>query len=116
MENNEQVKLKFLLGILNSKFFRFYYSKLSQVEGTTKPQIYLNILKSMPVPKFNQDIVRLVDKMLNLNKKIANMVENSNEWKKLKDEIKKIDKKIDEEIYRLYYLTSEEIKITENFK
>ena len=34
-------------------------------------------------------------------------------WQKLKDEIAKTDKKIDEEVYNLYGLTEEEIKIVE---
>jgi len=41
------------------------------------------------------------------------VTENSNEWQKLKDEIEKTDRKIDEEVYKLYGLTPGEIKIIE---
>lgn len=34
-------------------------------------------------------------------------------WHKLKSEIEKTDKKIDEEVYKLYGLTPEEIKTVE---
>ena len=34
-------------------------------------------------------------------------------WQKIKDEITKTDKKIDEEVYKLYGLTEEEKKIVE---
>ncbi len=40
-------------------------------------------------------------------------MENSNEWQKLKDEIARTDHKIDEEVYKLYGLTEEKIKIVE---
>ena len=38
---------------------------------------------------------------------------NSNKWNFLKSEIEKTDKKIDEEVYKLYGLTPEEIAIVE---
>ena len=41
-------------------------------------------------------------------------MENSNKWHELKVEIEKTDRKIDEEVYKLYGLTDEEIKIVEN--
>ena len=40
-------------------------------------------------------------------------LENSNEWENIKSEIERTDKKIDEEIYKLYRLTEGEIKIIE---
>jgi adenine-specific DNA-methyltransferase len=113
IEGGDLKKLRFLLGILNSKFLRFYYSKLSQVEGTTKPQLYLNILKSLPIPRFDSVIEELVSKMLELNKKLLVVEEHSDEWERIKSEIQKIDKKIDVTVYKLYNLTGEEINIIE---
>ena len=40
--------------------------------------------------------------------------EHSGKWESVKSEIEKTDKKIDEEVYKLYGLTDEEIKIVEN--
>jgi type II restriction/modification system DNA methylase subunit YeeA len=51
--------------------------------------------------------------MLALNKEFKQSIENSDQWQKLKDEIAKTDQKIDEEVYKLYGLTEEEIKIVE---
>jgi len=35
-------------------------------------------------------------------------------WESVKSEIEKTDKKIDEEVYKLYGLTEDDIKIVEN--
>jgi len=103
-------KLKGLLGVINSKFLRFYYSKLSQVEGTTKPQIYLNLLKSLPIPKeINPKISTLVDKILTITK-ADDYLQNKTKQKKVKE----YEKKIDQLVYKLYGLTPEEIKIVES--
>ena len=51
--------------------------------------------------------------MFDLNKKLQKADENSNKWNLLKEEIEKTDKKIDEEVYKLYGLTEEEIKVVE---
>ena len=49
-EFQDKFSLEFVLGLLNSTFIRQYYLLASQVEGTTKPQLYINILKSLPIP------------------------------------------------------------------
>lgn len=115
IEDGDANKLRFLLGILNSKFIRLYYSKQAQVEGTTKPQMYLNIVKSLPIPpEASSDVVMLVNRILSLNKDVVSEIENSEKWLKIKDEIRMTDKKIDQEVYHIYGLTDEEIKIVES--
>ncbi|MBI4836991.1 MAG: hypothetical protein HY813_01125 [Candidatus Portnoybacteria bacterium] len=49
-----------------------------------------------------------------ITKELHTTEENSNKWERLKSEIEKTDKKIDEEVYKLYGLTPEEIEIVEN--
>ena len=56
----------------------------------------------------------MVDKILGLNKEFQNILENSNKWNAMKEEIEKTDKKIDGEVYGIYGLTQEEIAILEN--
>jgi hypothetical protein len=71
LDSEDHVKLMGILAILNSKFIRFFYGKLAQVEGTTKPQLYLNILKSLPIPQnIPKLLAKMADKMLELNKKL----------------------------------------------
>lgn len=55
----------------------------------------------------------LARKMLALNKELVAEEENSEKWLKIKDEIRMTDQKIDQEVYRLYGLTEEEIRIVE---
>ena len=57
--------------------------------------------------------IDLVDKMTLLSKEFYSAEENSNEWERLKSEIGRTDKKIDEDVYKLYGLTEEEIKTVE---
>ena len=52
--------------------------------------------------------------MLVLNNEIKKTTENSDQWQKIKAEIARTDKKIDEEVYGLYGLNKEEIEIVEN--
>ncbi len=49
--------------------------------------------------------------MIELQKEFHEATENSEKWKKLKTEIERTDEKIDEEVYRLYGLSEDEIKI-----
>ena len=51
--------------------------------------------------------------MILFNKELRNAPENSKEWENIKEKIEKTDKKIDQEIYKLYGLNEEEIKIIE---
>ncbi len=55
----------------------------------------------------------MAEKTLSLNKEISEITEHSEKWESLRNEIENTDKKIDEEIYKLYDLTPEEIKIVE---
>lgn len=63
--------------------------------------------------KQQKQIVTSVDKMLSLNKELREIPEHSDKWENIKSEIEKTDKKIDKEVYKLYGLTEEEIKIVE---
>ena len=61
-----------------------------------------------------KEIVVLVDKMIFFNKELHETPENSDKWDSIKSEIEKTDKKIDQEVYKLYDLTADEIKIIED--
>ena len=52
--------------------------------------------------------------MFFLNDEFHKAPENSEKWLSIKSEIEKTDKKIDEEVYKLYGLSEEEIKIVES--
>lgn len=110
------VNLKYLLGILNSSLVNFWLKNKGKLQGD-QLQIDKEPLLDLPIfivaTREQKTIIALVDKMLDLNKKYKSTVENSNEWQKIQDEITKTDQKIDQEVYKLYGLTDEEIKIVE---
>lgn len=121
----EKDVLKFILGLLNSKLLTFYgvQKDIILIRNGKTPQIRSGQrgprgLRQLPIKKtdFKQQktIIILVDKMLSLNKELHETMENSNEWEKIKAEIEKTDKKIDQEVYKLYGLEEKEIEIIEN--
>jgi len=70
------------------------------------------IPKSVNKPQ-EQKIISLVDQMLSLQKQLHEENSTGNEKERLEQQIKNVDYEIDQEIYKLYGLTKEEIKIIE---
>ena len=117
-------KLLYLLGLLNSTLLEFVYKQ------TTVPKaggfyIYKTMfLKNLPIRRidFNNPadknrhdgLVALVDKMLELNKRLAPIRNTAcSEREELLRQIKQTDQEIDNLVYDLYGLTEEEKKIVE---
>ncbi|MDP3043099.1 MAG: N-6 DNA methylase [bacterium] len=113
----KKVDLLYALAIFNSKYIDFIYRQKVLETGKVFPQVKLKYLRDLPfvigAKSQQKKIIELARKMLALNKKLRQITENSDQWHKVKDEIAKTDKKIDEEVYRLYGLKEEEIKIIE---
>jgi len=120
---NSNIELKYILGIINSRFLNWYYQKLINNEkGEALAQVKRGHLAILPIPTFdlsvktNKDkhdnLVSLVDKILDLKKKEA--VEVSDHLKTvITRQIDAIDKAIDTAVYELYNLTTDEIKVVE---
>ena len=117
--------LKYLLGLLNSKILSFYfrnkfeeahvqnsYLQFKKIYTSQIPIYKIDFSKNLEKQK-HDEIVKLVDKILILNKELHEVSENSSVWESIKSEIEKTDRKIDQEVYKLYKLTPEEIKIVE---
>ena len=114
--------LKFILGIMLSSAFRFYWKMKYFDEKKTFPKIKKDALLDMPIPVLNlsaepekskhDNIVSLVDKMLELKQKEA-----ADQSEKSKTAITRliqaVDKEIDKKVYELYGLTEDEIKVVE---
>ena len=115
----DKYSIKYLLAILNSKITEFVVRN-----ATSNIAITQSLLNNLPIYKINfsdkkekekyDKLVNLADKMLKLNKELQEIPDNSNNWYSIKSEIEKTDQKIDEEVYKLYELTKEEIKIVES--
>lgn len=118
-KNGKKIDLKYATSILNSKLIDFYY-KLNF--GTTHVGGgYLDLrgtqIVELPIrtsPEHEQQIIKLVDKMLSLNKRLNEIGDKkTDERARIEEEIKKTDAEIDELVYRLYGITEEETKIIE---
>jgi len=114
--NTSRCNLKYLSGLLNSKLVNFWLHGQGKLQGDML-QIDKEPLLNIPIyvgdKSQQKQIIILVDKMLELNKELQKVTENSDKWNSVKAEIEKTDKKIDQEVYKLYDLTEDEIKIVE---
>lgn len=117
---SEKTNLKFLLAVLNSKLMTFCYKNLFKSLSLSggymrigTPQIK-NLPIKMPTNKQEKEIIELVDKILELNKEPSKINPKSNRGVRLQEEIDRVDKEIDQEVYELYSLSKEEVRIVEN--
>ena len=117
IQKDKNYDLKYLLGLLNSKFGENWFNSNGKKRGVGV-DIGVAVFRNFPVYKANKEqqkeIVVLVDKMIFFNKELHETPENSDKWDSIKSEIEKTDKKIDQEVYKLYDLTADEIKIIED--
>ncbi len=117
LKKSSKYGLKYILGLINSSLLNWYYA----INFSNRSELTVNIsktfLEQLPIKKSGipdqKKFSKLVNKILNLNKKVQKAAEGSDKWNELKREIEKLDKKIDEEVYKLYGLTPEEIEIVE---
>jgi len=123
-QNRDPRTYLYLLGLLNSSLLEFYYKKAT-VPKAGGFYIYKTMfLKRLPIcrvdfdnpteKKMHDDLVALVDKMLELNKRLA-PIRNTpcNERDEHLREINHTDNEIDDLVYKLYGLTGEERKVVE---
>ena len=113
---------KYLLGVLNSSLTYFLFREIlpklrggfyepSYVYFSKFPIYQINASSSKEKGKHDK-MVSLVEQMLELNKKIAE-VKNPEEKTRIQRQIDATDCQIDKLVYELYGLTEEEIKIVE---
>ncbi|MBT9139275.1 MAG: hypothetical protein DDT31_01858 [Syntrophomonadaceae bacterium] len=121
---SEPYSLKFILGILNSKFMGYIYCTLSGETRDIFPQVHISMLKKLPIrvvdfenPTERQkhdEIVSLVNQMIELNLCLDSSVSQTPN-NELSDRIQEIDNRIDREVYELYDLNAEAIELIENY-
>jgi adenine-specific DNA-methyltransferase len=114
-----KLDIRYILSIMNSKYFRWLYEQNVKEEGRIFPQIKLAKLVKLPIPMLDfsikaekiihDNLVSLVDKILELRQKEA--AEKNQQLKTMiTRQIEGVDKAIDKEVYLLYNLTEDEIK------
>jgi len=114
--------IKYILGLMNSKFLNFLYIESVKESGRVFPQVKLGKIRALPFRQIDMNLksekemhdkmVKLVDQMLDLHKRLASS-KVPDEKKKIQRQIYVTDKKIDQLVYELYGLTDDEIRIVE---
>lgn len=108
--------INFVLALINSKLFNYYlYNYILNRSNLT---VHLDgiYLKKLPVKTDSKEqikkIVKLVDEMLKLKEEIR--ASESKEKESKEKQIKDIDKKINDEVYKIYQITPEEQETIEH--
>jgi len=120
---SNKINLKFLLAVLNSNFIQNFYVNFFKSNTNIFPKIRIQQVKQLPIPIIDltnkeqkdkhDNLVKLVDKMLQVQQKI-NSAKTDTEKQSFQKIANSIDDQIDKIVYSLYNLTEEEIKIIEN--
>lgn len=116
--DDDDIELKRLLGILNSRLVSLFY-KQKAVKSVRKvfPKVVIKNLREFPYPRtIGQDIgkkvVQFVDQRIDLQKRIVS-VKTGHEKTTIQRQIDAVDQQVDKLVYELYRLTEGEIKIVE---
>ena len=116
------LSIKYILALLNSKLMSAYYLLITLEKGRVMAQTDIETLEKLPIKPLpepqQQPLIKLVDKMLSLNKRLNEIGDKkTDERAKIEEEIKKTDAEINELVYKIYGITAEEKKvIEESFK
>ena len=109
------METEYLLGIINSRLISYLYVNTSSIALKDDfRQTTLTELRELPVPnlskgdKTHDDIVKDVRSIITLKEKVA-LDKNNEQNPAIERQIVSLEKKIDEQIYRLYRLTNKEI-------
>lgn len=102
---DRSLNTKYVLSLLNSSLFQWYYSIMFKGDTELFPKIRIAQAKQLPILKVSaekqQPIVELIDKIL-ANKQLSPNADTS-----------ALEHQIDEYVYQLYNLSPEEISIIE---
>lgn len=114
----EEYNYKYVLGLINSRLIGFFWKMNFSDSKMLFPKVKKAYLDQIPIHLASlsdqQPIIKLVESMLEMNKRLVEMGETqSTDRRRLEEEIKRTDAKIDELVYKLYGITEEERKIIE---
>ena len=116
-DTNNEINLKYLLALLNSRLLNFRYKSIGKQTGSGVYEYFENGVGKLPIPIIGKEkqnkLVSLVDQMLEAQKEYHTMRTDDLNRRFLKQKIDLIDNQIDVLVYELYGLTEEEIRIVE---
>lgn len=107
---SENISLKCILGILNSKLIKYYIRIVNQGNIDMFPDDW----KKLPIPisvKRDTNISKSVERLIDLKGK--EITAKGNEKDQIQRQIDQTDKEIDELVYKHYGITEEERKVIE---
>ncbi len=109
---SQRFNLKYILALLNSSFAFRYLNNIRR--HRLKNYFYPDDFRKLPIAdislKDQKPFIQLVDQILSITKD-EDYLDNPDKQAK----VKRLEKEIDQLVYRLYDLTSDEIKIVEEF-
>ncbi|AQU02709.1 MAG: N-6 DNA methylase [Dehalococcoides mccartyi] len=107
ISSSNKVTNKFLLALTNSKLFNYYFKYYNQTN-----HVPIGEIKSIPTPSLDQIeqniFTNLVDQILFITKDKDYLADPSKQAK-----VKELENQIDQMVYKLYELSSEEIAVVE---
>ncbi|MDR2942626.1 MAG: N-6 DNA methylase [Treponema sp.] len=117
-----KLDIRYILSIMNSKYFRWLYEQNVREEGRVFPQIKLAKLVKLPIPMLDfsvkadkvkhDNLVSLANKILELKQKEAS--EKNQQLKTMiTRQIEGLSRTIDSAVYELYGLTEDDFKAGE---
>lgn len=115
---SENIDLKYLLSIINSRLLTFYLRQKLITNKQGYPQILMWQLEQIPIitnadNNCKKKLINLVDQIIHL-KNSSTKINFPQEKAVIQRQIDAVDKEIDRLVYELYGLTEEEIKIVES--
>lgn len=106
---NAKIDIKFLLGLLNSKFIKFWLEYKGKKKGDIY-EIYPEPLKNIPIIYSNKELIKQI--AIETEKILVYVNEENSYYDNSKiHEIISIEREIDNLVYQLYSLTDKEIKL-----
>lgn len=108
----QDFNIKYILALLNSNYLRYLYSVNVQEWWRVFPQVKLTKLQDLPIKRIGiseqKPFIGLVDRILEITKEDDYLEKDDS-----KKQVKVLQKIIDDMVYKLYWLTPEEVKIVE---
>jgi adenine-specific DNA-methyltransferase len=115
-ETNAAYSLKYILALLNSKLLTFRYRSIGKQTGGGSFEYFPNGIGKLPIPEANtkaqDEFIVLVDKMLELKQR-EYAEQNPQAKNKISRQIDGVDNMINQSVYKLYNLNTNDIEIVE---
>ena len=123
LKNGFEIDVKYLLALFNSRLLNWHYQGFLKSTKKVFSEIQARQVAQIPIKKIDlqnqaekekhDKLVSLVDEITKLTKELNKTATNTDKHNRLKREVKALDQKIDQAVYKLYGLTNEEVKTIE---